>query len=215
MSTKRVCIIDYGAGNLRSAQKAFQRAAEATGHDVVVSARAQDVVDASHIVLPGVGAFGDCMRGLQALPDMVETMECEAREKGKPFLGICVGMQLLFERGLEHGEHAGLGWFSGTVARITPPAGSNLKVPHMGWNTLEPTQPQHPLFAALPQSPHFYFVHSYHATEVKQEDVLAEVEYGGRIVSIVGRENIMATQFHPEKSQEAGLCLLRSFLSRT
>ena len=213
MALKRVCIIDYGAGNLRSAAKAFARAAEATGHDVIVSSDAALLADASHIVLPGVGAFGDCIQSLTALPGMVEAMNREAREKGKPFLGICVGMQLLFERGLEHGEHAGLGWFQGTVERIT--AAPGLKVPHMGWNNLEIDQPTHALFTDMPANPHVYFVHSYHATGVKHEDVLAHTTYGGKIVSTVGRENILATQFHPEKSQEAGLCLLRNFLNRT
>lgn len=214
MSIKRVVVIDYGAGNLRSAAKALARAAESTGHDVIISSDAKALADASHIVLPGVGAFADCMRGLTALPGMIEAMSVEAREKGKPFLGICVGMQLLFERGLEHGDHAGLGWFNGEINKIRPKAGLDLKVPHMGWNSLEFDQPNHPLFTGLPENPHVYFVHSYHATGVKPEDILAHTEYGGKIISTVGRDNIVATQFHPEKSQEAGLCLLRNFLNR-
>ena len=214
MSLKHVVVIDYGAGNLRSASKALLRVAEETGHTVTISSNAADLAQASHIVLPGVGAFGDCMHGLTALPGMVEAMAREALEKGKPFLGICVGMQLLFERGLEHGEHAGLGWFQGTVKRIEPAAGSNLKVPHMGWNELEPTQPGHPAFENFPAHPHAYFVHSYHASGVKQEEVLATCTYGDKIVAMVGRDHLLATQFHPEKSQEAGLCLLRNFLRR-
>lgn len=204
----RIAVIDYGAGNLRSVTKALSHVAPEAEVALIDDAGALD--DFSHIVLPGVGAFGDCIGALRALPGMVAEMERAALEQKKPFFGICVGMQLLFERGLEHGEHAGLGWFKGQVTRIAP-SDASLKVPHMGWNGLDLARPQHPLFMGLPAQPYAYFVHSYHATGVAAEDVLATVEYGATMTAMVGRDNIVATQFHPEKSQEAGLCLLRNF----
>jgi len=201
-----VAIIDYGSGNLRSCAKAFEKA----GAGVLVTARPQQLAEASHIVLPGVGAFGDCMRGLSALPGMAETMCEQVLQRGKPFLGICVGMQLLFERGFEHGEHAGLGWLKGEVAPLERKGG--LKIPHMGWNALQLRAPQHPLFAGVESGEHVYFVHSYHARCAEADTVLATVAYGQSIAAVVGRDNILGVQFHPEKSQAAGLRLISNFL---
>ncbi len=204
----RIAVIDYGAGNLRSVTKALSHVAPEA--EVGLVSEAGQLEDYTHLVLPGVGAFGDCARALRALPGMIEAMEDAAFAQKKPFFGICVGMQLLFERGLEHGEHAGLGWFKGEVVRIAP-AVETVKVPHMGWNALEIIHPSHPIFTDMPIQPYAYFVHSYHATGVESADLLASVQYNGTMTSMVGRENIVAAQFHPEKSQEAGLCLLRNF----
>lgn len=204
---QRIVIIDYGSGNLRSAAKAFEAVAEDAS--VIVSAEAQDLDRASHIVLPGQGAFGDCMAGLSALPGMIETLKENVLRKGKPFFGICVGMQLLADRGLEHGDHKGLGWIGGEVVRMSP-ADSALKIPHMGWNTL--SHVNHPLFAGLEDGAHVYFVHSYHFAAKHSADVLAQTEYGGKIAAAVGCDNIAGVQFHPEKSQEAGLRIIKNFV---
>jgi len=211
--TARAVIIDYGSGNLRSAAKAFERSARDSGFagDIRVTAEAADVAAASHIVLPGVGAFADCMRGLRAVPGMVDALTQAVRHEGKPFLGICVGMQLLASRGLEHGVHEGLGWLAGDVTRLAP-SDATLKIPHMGWNELTVEQPQHPLFAGLSNGDHAYFVHSYHFVPADPGVVGLTTEYGGRLVAAVVRENIAGTQFHPEKSQEAGLRLIANFL---
>lgn len=208
-----VAIVDYGSGNLRSAAKAFERAmAEAAlGESVVVTGDPAVVARASHIVLPGVGAFGDCGRGLNALPGMAETLSRAVIEAGRPFLGICVGMQLLADVGREHGEHPGLGWIKGEVVRLTP-ADPELKIPHMGWNDLRVRRPDHPLLAGIATGAHAYFVHSYGFVPADADAVLASVDYGGAVVAVVGRDNIAGTQFHPEKSQEAGLRLIRNFL---
>lgn len=206
---KRVIIIDYGSGNLRSVQKAFQHVAEGT--PVEISGEPTALAQATHIVLPGVGAFADCMRGLMARPGLREALEENVRAQKKPFLGICVGMQLLFEEGREHGTHKGLGWLRGKVVALTP-SGTGLKVPHMGWNELKINQPSHPLLQGISNGDHAYFVHSYRASAEKA-DVLAEVDYGGAITAAVAHENIMGTQFHPEKSQETGLRLLRNFVN--
>lgn len=208
-----VAIVDYGSGNLRSAAKAFERAmAEAAlGESVVVTGDPAVVARASHIVLPGVGAFGDCGRGLNALPGMAETLSRAVIEAGRPFLGICVGMQLLADVGREHGEHPGLGWIKGEVVRLTP-ANPELKIPHMGWNDLRVRRPDHPLLAGIATGAHAYFVHSYGLVPADADAVLASVDYGGAVVAVVGRDNIAGTQFHPEKSQEAGLRLIRNFL---
>jgi glutamine amidotransferase len=213
--TGRAVIIDYGSGNLRSAAKAFARAAHDSGFGgaVKVTAEAADLADASHIVLPGVGAFADCMRGLRAVPGMVEALTREVRHRHKPFLGICVGMQLLASRGLEHGVHEGLGWLAGDVKRLEP-ADRTLKIPHMGWNELTVEQP-HPLFAGLSTGDHAYFVHSYHFEPADADVVGLTTDYGGRLVAAVVRGNIAGTQFHPEKSQEAGLRLIANFLHWT
>lgn len=202
-----VAIIDYGSGNLRSVAKAFERVADG---DVWVTSAPEKVAVASHIVLPGVGAFADCMQGLQALPGMLDALRAQVLENKKPFLGICVGMQMLFERGHEHGVHAGLGWLKGEVVALAPDAA--LKIPHMGWNDLEITG-THPLLAGINTGDHAYFVHSYHAQCAEDADRLATVTYGQSVTAVVGRGNIMGTQFHPEKSQATGLRLLKNFLS--
>ncbi len=205
-----VVIIDYGSGNLHSAAKAFERAAQESGQQIVVTSDAEALSGASHIVLPGVGAFGDCAAGLRALPGMVDALEEQVRVQKKPFFGICVGMQLLAERGLEHGEHAGLGWIKGEVAALAP-SDSALKIPHMGWNGLKITR-AHPVLEGIEEDAHVYFVHSYQLVCEDAEDVVATVEYGGAVTAIVARENIIGTQFHPEKSQQVGLTLIRNFL---
>jgi glutamine amidotransferase len=207
-----VVIIDYGSGNLRSAAKAFERAVAEAGLalDVRVSGRAADLDQASHIVLPGVGAFADCRRGLDALPGMVEALHRTVIAGGRPFLGICVGMQLMADIGLEHGRHAGLGWIAGEVARIDVADG--LKIPHMGWNELQPAAP-HPLLAGILPGAHAYFVHSYAFRPADSGHVLASVDYGGPIAAVVGRDNLVGTQFHPEKSQRTGLRLIGNFLA--
>ena len=208
-----VAIIDYGSGNLRSAAKAFERAAREAGHfgRIEVTSDPDRVRAAERVVLPGVGAFADCKRGLEALPGMIEAMEEMVREKGRPFLGICVGMQLMAERGTEHGVHDGLGWLDGEVVAIAPKDRS-LKVPHMGWNELALTRTDHPLVNGFGRGDHAYFVHSYRLA-AQDGDVLAEVEYGGPVTAIVARDNLAGSQFHPEKSQAVGLRLIANFLA--
>ncbi len=211
----KVAIIDYGSGNLRSAEKAFQRAARegGSGADVFLTAEADEVRAADRIVLPGVGAFADCKSGLEALPGMREALEEAAREKARPFLGICVGMQLMAARGLEHGVTEGFGWIPGEVRAIEP-SDPALKIPHMGWNTLEPAG-EHPVFDGLSlgrDGLHAYFVHSYHFVPESEADVLARTDYGGPIIAAVARENLLGFQFHPEKSQKLGLALITNFL---
>ncbi|MGB8276089.1 MAG: imidazole glycerol phosphate synthase subunit HisH [Alphaproteobacteria bacterium] len=209
-----VAIIDYGSGNLRSAAKAFERAAaeRGVGQRVVVTDEARAVAGADRIVLPGVGAFADCKRGLAALPGMIETLNREVAERGKPFFGICVGMQLMAERGLEHGVHEGLGWIKGEV-RMLEPADPALKIPHMGWNDLRPRPPVHPVLQGIDTGSDAYFVHSYHFACTEAPDVLAEVDYGGPVTALIGRDNMVGSQFHPEKSQEVGLRLIANFLA--
>ena len=204
-----VAIIDYGSGNLRSALQAFERVAPAKS--VVVTRDPTDLAKATHIVLPGVGAFGDCMRGLASLEGMLDFLSEQVLVQKKPFLGVCVGMQLLFECGHEYGVHAGLGWLSGEVAALRT-TGAALKIPHMGWNELE-INTEHPLLAGLKTGDHAYFVHSYHAVCTSAADVIATTQYGQTITAVVARGNIMGAQFHPEKSQQAGLTLLRNFIS--
>jgi imidazole glycerol-phosphate synthase subunit HisH len=205
-------IIDYGSGNLRSAAKAFERASrESSGVPIKVSADPRDVAAASHIVLPGVGAFQDCMRGVMAVPGLVEALTRAVREEKRPFLGICVGMQLLAKRGHEHGTHEGLGWIDGEVWRLEVEK-QGLKVPHMGWNELQPRDAAHPLLAGISPGAHAYFVHSYHMALSDPAAALATTDYGGTLVAAVARENVAGTQFHPEKSQEAGLRLIANFL---
>jgi len=203
-----LAIIDYGSGNLRSVAKAFERVGD--GREVAVVQDAGALEKASHIVLPGVGAFADCMAGLAALPGMLEALEEQVRGQGKWFLGICVGMQMLFERGHEHGVHNGLGWLKGEVVPLKP-EGAALKIPHMGWNTLE-LAGAHPLLAGIHSGDHAYFVHSYYAQAGDAADVLATTNYGQSVTAVVAHGNVMGTQFHPEKSQEAGLKLLKNFL---
>ena len=207
-----VAIVDYGSGNLRSAAKAFERAAREAGIDerVLVTSSPAEVAAADRIVLPGVGAFADCRAGLYAVPGMVDTLQHEVIERGKPFLGICVGMQLMATRGVEYGIHAGLDWIAGDVVRIEP-GKDHLKIPHMGWNELTDLRP-HALLEGIEPRAHAYFVHSYQLAASKPETVLALTDYGGPITAIVGRDNLAGTQFHPEKSQATGLRLIANFL---
>jgi glutamine amidotransferase len=210
-----VAIVDYGSGNLHSAAKAFERAARESGHDqpIVVTGDPNEVARAERIVLPGVGAFADCRRGLDAVPGMVDALEENVRKKGKPFFGICVGMQLMAERGREYQVTPGLGWISGEVDRIAP-KNTNLKIPHMGWNTLNVMKP-HALLDGIPTGNdglHAYFVHSFELRPERRDDLVAQTEYGGPLTAIVGRENMVGTQFHPEKSQKLGLALIANFL---
>ena len=208
-----VAIVDYGSGNLRSAAKAFERAAResASGHDIVVSGDPKVVERAERIVLPGVGAFADCRAGLYAVSGMVEVLQREVVERGKPFLGICVGMQLMATRGVEYGTHRGLDWIKGDVVRITP-ADRHLKIPHMGWNELVDVATTHPLLAGIALKDHAYFVHSYELRTESADTVLARTDYGGKLTAMVGRANMAGTQFHPEKSQRTGLTLIANFL---
>jgi glutamine amidotransferase len=209
-----VAIVDYGSGNLRSAAKAFEYAG--SGAKVVVTGDAEALARAERIVLPGQGAFGDCAAGLRALPGMIEALNEQVIARGKPFLGICVGMQLMAERGLEHGIHAGLGWIKGEVVPMRPEgeiAGVPLKVPHMGWNDIAFTGPAHPVFAGIAPRSDVYFVHSYRFAAAERSHVLAEVDYGGPVTAAVGRDNVMGTQFHPDKSQAVGLRLIANFLA--
>ncbi len=210
-----VAIIDYGSGNLRSAEKAFERALRESCvlREVKVTSRPEDVLAADHIVLPGVGAFADCRRGLDAVPGMVDALNEAVLKRGKPFLGICVGAQLLATRGLEYEVTAGLGWVPGDVAPIKP-NDPTLKIPHMGWNTIDVKRP-HPVLDGIrtgPEGLHAYFVHSYQIYAESPDDVVATAEYGGPLTAIVARGKIVGTQFHPEKSQTLGLMLIGNFL---
>ncbi len=209
-----VAIIDYQSGNLHSAQKAFERAARESGiaAEIAVTSDPEAVRRAERIVLPGVGAFSDCYRGLESAAGMMEALR-EAVLGGRPFLGICVGMQMLADRGLEHGTHKGLGWIGGEVSLVEP-ADKTLKVPHMGWNTLSYLR-EHPLFEGIPggaQGWHAYFVHSYQFRCTEQSDIVAVADYGGPVTAAIARGNIAGTQFHPEKSQKLGLRLISNFL---
>jgi imidazole glycerol-phosphate synthase subunit HisH len=210
-----VAIVDYGSGNLHSAAKAFERAAHDAGLDqpIVVTGDPNVVARADRVVLPGVGAFADCRHGLDAVPGMVEALDQAVRRNGHPFIGICVGMQLLAERGREYEVTEGLGWIAGEVDRITP-SDPDLKIPHMGWNTLDVVRP-HPLLNGLtlgPEGLHAYFVHSFAFNPAQRGDLVAQADYGGAVTAIVGRDNIVGTQFHPEKSQKLGLRLIANFL---
>ncbi|MEW9305899.1 MULTISPECIES: imidazole glycerol phosphate synthase subunit HisH [Labrys] len=208
-------IIDYGSGNLHSARKAFERAAAEAGLPVAIEVTSdpERVAGADHVVLPGVGAYADCKRGLTAVSGMIEALGHAVTAKGRPFLGICVGMQLMAERGLEFETTEGLGWIGGDVKAIQP-ADPALKVPHMGWNTLSARR-EHALLAGIPTGPsglHAYFVHSYHLAAADPADVIAEADYGGPVTAMIGRANMVGTQFHPEKSQALGLALIANFL---
>ncbi len=208
-------IIDYGSGNLHSAVKAFERAAREAGLDetICVTDDPEAVRRADRLVLPGVGAFADCRAGLERIPGLIDALSETARARGRPFLGICVGMQLLATRGLEHGETPGLDWIQGEVEAIKP-ADRALKIPHMGWNTLALTRP-HPLFSGTETGErglHAYFVHSYYFRAARAEDVLATTAYGGPITAAVARDNLAGVQFHPEKSQRLGLAIIANFL---
>ena len=208
-----VAIVDYGSGNLRSAAKAFERAARDTGDAITVTSDPDVAAHADRIVLPGVGAFADCRRGLDAIPGMVEALEEQVIARGKPFLGICVGCQLMAERGLEKEIVAGLGWIAGDVAEIEP-SDPTLKIPHMGWNTLDEVRP-HPLLEGISLGDDgldAYFVHSFHVRTPDNRDVVARADYGGPVTAIVAKDNFAGTQFHPEKSQALGLALIANFL---
>jgi glutamine amidotransferase len=210
-----VAIVDYGSGNLHSAAKAFERAARECGYGepIVVTRDPDRVARAERIVLPGVGAFADCRRGLDAVSGMVEALDMRVRRQGRPFLGICVGMQLMAERGREYEVTEGLGWIPGEVDRIHP-ADPDLKIPHMGWNTLNEMRP-HKLLEGIrvgPQGLHAYFVHSFHLKTAQPASLVAQADYGGPVTAIVGRDTAVGTQFHPEKSQRLGLKLIANFL---
>jgi glutamine amidotransferase len=212
---QRVVIIDYGSGNLHSAAKAFERAAGEAGAaaEIVVSANAEHVRTADRVVLPGVGAFADCKRGLEAVPGLVTALEETVHGRGRPFLGICVGMQLLATRGLEFEVTDGLGWIAGDVRAIAP-SDPALKIPHMGWNTLD-VRVDHALLEGIPTGPeglHAYFVHSYHFVPADRAVVVAETDYGGPVTALIAKDNVAGTQFHPEKSQTLGLTLIANFL---
>ena len=210
-----VAIIDYGSGNLRSAQKAFERASRELGADakIIVTADAEIVAKADRIVLPGVGAYADCRRGLDAVPGMVEALNETVLSKARPFLGICVGMQLMSVRGLEKEITQGLGWIAGDVIPMHP-ADKTLRIPQIGWNTLDPHF-NHFLLKDIPLGPdgwHAYFVHSYHLAVTKPDQLIATTDYGMAVTAMVGRDNMVGTQFHPEKSQKLGLKLISNFL---
>jgi glutamine amidotransferase len=210
-----VAVIDYGSGNLHSAAKALERAARegGTGEKIEVTSDPDAVRRADRVVLPGVGAFADCKRGLDAVPGMVAALSEAVRERGRPFFGICVGMQLMAERGRENVVTEGLAWIGGEVDRIAP-ADRSLKIPHMGWNTLAPKR-GHALLDGIalgPKGLHAYFVHSYQLRPTDKTDLVAEADYGGPLTAMVARGNLAGTQFHPEKSQRLGLALLANFL---
>ena len=209
-----VAIVDYGSGNLHSAAKAFERAARETGGAaIVVTSKAEEVAAADRIVLPGVGAFADCRRGLDAVPGMVAALNEAVKTRGRPFLGICVGCQLTAERGLEKEATPGLGWIAGDVVTIAP-ADPALKIPHMGWNTLAVAH-DHPVLAGIPTGDgglDAYFVHSFHLQPSADADRVASADYGGPLTAMVARDNVVGTQFHPEKSQALGLKLIANFL---
>jgi glutamine amidotransferase len=210
-----VAIIDYGSGNLHSAAKAFERGAReaASPLSIKITAEPDEVLAADRVVLPGVGAFADCKAGLAAIPGMIEALEETARGRARPFLGICVGLQLMAERGLEHGITPGLGWIEGEVRAIAP-SDPTLKIPHMGWNTLSLARP-HALFDGIPTGEdglNAYFVHSYHLVPADPADLVATTDYGGPVTAFVARDNMAGSQFHPEKSQKLGLELIANFL---
>lgn len=212
---QRVVIIDYGSGNLHSAAKALERASRESEADakIDVSADVALLAKADRVVLPGVGAFGDCKAGLEAVPDLIETLQDSVHARGRPFLGICVGMQLLAGVGREFKDTEGLNWIGGEVTAIKP-SDPALKIPHMGWNTLDVQSP-HPLLEGIATGRdglHAYFVHSYHLQAQDAADVIATTDYGGPVTAMVGKDNMAGTQFHPEKSQTLGLKLLGNFL---
>jgi glutamine amidotransferase len=210
-----VAIIDYGSGNLHSAAKAFERVARDQGSRLAVRVTSDpdEVRAAERIVLPGVGAFADCKHGLEAIPGMIAALEDSVRGEGKPFLGICVGLQLMATRGLEHGVTPGLGWVTGEVRPIAP-ADPSLKIPHMGWNALRPRS-AHALLEGIPTGENglnAYFVHSYHLVPQEEGALVAETDYGGPVTAMIVKDNMAGTQFHPEKSQKLGLKLIGNFL---
>ncbi len=217
----QVVIVDYGSGNLRSAAKAFERAASESeiSASIVVSSDAHHVETADRVVLPGVGAFADCKAGLERVDGLHQALEKAVIDKGRPFFGICVGMQLMATKGFEHGESAGLDWIAGKVVALTPdasagPDGTGARIPHMGWNRLNLLS-AHPVLDGLGKDPYAYFVHSYHVMCDAPEMTLATVDYGQKVTAAIGRDNMFGTQFHPEKSQLLGLRLISNFLKWT
>lgn len=210
----RAALIDYGSGNIASAAKALSRAAtETSGHEIVVTADPDMVRKSERIILPGVGAFADCMRGLGAVSGMIEALNESVLHGGKPILGICVGMQLMATAGREFGVHNGLNWIGGEVIPLSP-ADPALKIPHMGWNEIDLVQ-NHPLLAGLDESANAYFVHSFEMKPANRAHLLATTDYGGAVTAAIGKGNIVGTQFHPEKSQAVGLKILGNFLNWT
>ncbi|MDH5772102.1 MAG: imidazole glycerol phosphate synthase subunit HisH [Rhodospirillaceae bacterium] len=209
----KVVVIDYGSGNLRSCAKAFERAASEHNikADVVVSPNPEDILSADRVVLPGVGAFADCRSGLDAVGGLVDAMNEAVIKNAKPFFGICVGMQLMADVGREFGDTNGLGWVGGEVVAMKP-SDPNLKIPHMGWNDLKIKNP-HPLLAGLPVGGHAYFVHSYQFNASDEKNVIGEIDYGGPVSAVIAKDNMVGTQFHPEKSQGFGLGIIANFLS--
>ncbi|MBT5074835.1 MAG: imidazole glycerol phosphate synthase subunit HisH [Kordiimonadaceae bacterium] len=207
----KTVIIDYGSGNLRSAEKSTLLAAKDLDMEISVTSSPDEVKCADRIILPGVGAFADCMAGLSNLEGMRSALEEAVIEKGRPFLGICVGMQLLADAGLEYGKTEGLGWIAGEVELLSFPEDTSLKIPHMGWNDLEIDQ-DHPILQGIKSGDHAYFVHSFHYKAADNNNIIAHVDYGGKLNAVIGRDNIVGTQFHPEKSQQVGLKILENFL---
>ncbi len=216
MRSKTVAVVDYGSGNLRSVSQAVVHVAQASGHNVIVSSRAQDVFDADRVVLPGQGHMGDCMRELAASGLLDAVLHAAAN---KPLFGVCVGMQMLLQRS-EEGPTDGLGLIPGEVVRFQldgrmQPDGSRYKVPQMGWNRVFQTvngRTSHPVWQGIPDGSYYYFVHSFHAKPAQAGHVVGETDYGGRFACAIARDNIFATQFHPEKSADQGLALYRNFL---
>ncbi|OPZ76189.1 MAG: Imidazole glycerol phosphate synthase subunit HisH 1 [Alphaproteobacteria bacterium ADurb.Bin438] len=207
---KKIAIIDYGAGNLRSVHKSFLKVSN-NKHEIIVTSNYHHVLNADYVVLPGVGAFGDCMNGVLALNGMADTIKEVVLNQKKPFMGICVGMQLLAEKGFEYGEHKGFGFFKGNITKID---GKGLKIPHMGWNELN-LNFEHEVFSSVESGKsHVYFVHSYHLTDFDEKEVIATTDYGNqKIVAAVLKDNIIGLQFHPEKSQEVGLNIIKNFIN--
>ncbi len=208
--TSKIVIIDYGSGNLQSVFNALELIKKPSDL-VLISNNLADLKSSTHIILPGVGAFGDCISSIKAIPDMIEELQIQVLENKKPFLGICVGMQLLADFGFEHGKFAGLSFIGGDVVEIDSQQGK-LKVPHIGWNNIS-IKNSHKILDGIKDNEHFYFVHSFHFVAKNQNDVLATVDYGLPLTAILAKENIVATQFHPEKSSDAGLKVLKNFIS--
>lgn len=211
MSKSKVVIIDYGSGNLQSVFNALEMV-KTPSHTIQISNNPEDLKSATHIILPGVGAFGDCISNLKAIKGMVEELQIQTLKNKKPFLGICVGMQLLADFGFEYGKHSGLGFISGNVIEIDN-QNNSLKVPHIGWNNIS-IHKHHPILDGIQDGEHFYFVHSFHFVPKNQNNIVATVNYGSDLTAIISKDNIVATQFHPEKSADAGLRILKNFISQ-
>jgi glutamine amidotransferase len=209
--TSKIVIIDYGSGNLQSVLNAIELIKN-PDQEVLISSNPHDLKSATHIILPGVGAFGDCISSLRNIPEMIQILNDQVLNKKKPFLGICVGMQLLANKGFEYGEYEGLEFISGKVI-VLDDKNNTLKIPHMGWNDLQIKSNNHPVLKDLQTGDHLYFVHSYHFVCDNEKDVLATATYGQRITAIISKDNIIATQFHPEKSSEIGLKFLKNFIN--